>query len=159
MRPAVFLDRDGTLIVDAKYPRDPRLVEPVPGAIVACRQLAKDFLLVVVSNQSGVARGLVTAAEAAAVNARFLEVFAAVSFTGVYYCFHGPDDGCSCRKPSPGMLLEAAHDHGLDLGKSILVGDRASDVEAGRRAGVGKTVEFVGWSSALSACYECSVVG
>lgn len=159
MRPAVFVDRDGTLIVDAVYPRDPSLVEPMLGAIAACRQICRDFPLVVVSNQSGVARGLVTAAEAAAVNARFLTLFADVTFTGVYYCFHGPGDGCACRKPSPGMLFEAAHTHRIDLSRSILVGDRASDVEAGRRAGVGRTVQLVDWPSALRSCYEVLVAG
>lgn len=154
MRPAAFLDRDGTLIVDAKYPHDPKHVKEMPGAIAACKHLARDFALVVVSNQSGVARGLVSSLEAAKVSARFLDVFAEVRFTDVRYCFHGPDDGCACRKPAPGMLIDAATEHGLDLGRSILVGDKPSDVEAGTQAGVRRAIQIVDWSSALRACYE-----
>lgn len=137
-RRAVFLDRDGTLIADAGYPRDPASVTVLDGAIDALRELAgRGFALTVVSNQSGLARGLVAPAEAAAVDARFRALFAAegVQFDAVAYCPHGPDDGCECRKPAPGMLLAIAARLGIDLAGSFMVGDRDSDVEAGRRAG------------------------
>ena len=137
-RRAVFLDRDGTLIEDVGYPRDPARVTVLAGAVDALRELAgRGFVLAVVSNQSGLARGLVTPAEAAAVDARFRALFAAegVAFDAVEYCPHGPDDGCDCRKPAPGMLLEIAGRLGLDLAGSFMVGDKESDVEAGRRAG------------------------
>jgi histidinol-phosphate phosphatase family protein len=137
-RPALFLDRDGTLIEDVGYPRDPRRVSLLPGAAAALRRLSQaGFALVIVSNQSGVGRGLISRAEAAAVHAevvrRFLTV--GVTFDGAYYCYHAPDEGCPCRKPAPGLLLRAAAELGLDLDRSILVGDKCSDVEAAAAAG------------------------
>lgn len=143
-RRALFLDRDGTLIVDAHYPRDPAVVELLPGAAEALAEAVRaGWALVVVSNQSGVARGRITPAEAAAVQARVDELFAAagVRFDAVRFCFHGPDDGCACRKPSPGMLEGAARELGLCLGASVMVGDKPSDVRAGRSAGC-RTVGF-----------------
>ena len=99
--------------------------------------LPADVALVIVTNQSGLARGLVTPAEAAAVQAEVERQFAAagVRFAGVYVCPHGPDDGCRCRKPAPGMLRDAARDLGLDLARSLMIGDKAADVEAGQAAG------------------------
>jgi histidinol-phosphate phosphatase family protein len=137
-RPALFLDRDGTLIEDVGYPRDPRDVRLLPGAAAALARLAAaGFALVIVSNQSGVGRGLFGRAEAEAVHAEVLRRFAAegVSFDGAYYCYHAPEDGCGCRKPAPGLLLRAAADLGLDTGRSFMVGDKAIDVAAGAAAG------------------------
>ncbi|MGE3455243.1 MAG: D-glycero-alpha-D-manno-heptose-1,7-bisphosphate 7-phosphatase [Kofleriaceae bacterium] len=137
MTRALFLDRDGTLIVDVGYPRDPDRVALVPGVVEALRELQQQFALVIVSNQSGLARGKLTRAEADAVHARVVELFAAegVQFAGARYCFHGPDDGCSCRKPAPGMLLDAAKTLELDVASSVMIGDKLSDVDAGRAAG------------------------
>lgn len=135
---AVFLDRDGTLIDDVGYPRDPATITMLDGAMSALRELRRlGFALVVVSNQSGIARGLVTAAEAAAVHERFVSLCAAdgVRFDAVAYCPHGPTEGCDCRKPAPGMLLDIAGRLELELGSSFMVGDKASDIEAGKRAG------------------------
>jgi D-glycero-D-manno-heptose 1,7-bisphosphate phosphatase len=146
---ALFLDRDGTLIVDTSYPRDPALVEVLPGAVEALGRAQRAGLrLVIVSNQSGVARGLISPAEAAAVQNRVVEVFAreGVSFDGSYFCFHGPDDGCACRKPLPGLLLRAAAELDLDLARSMMVGDKVSDVEAGRAAGC-SALAFSDWAA------------
>lgn len=137
-RPALFLDRDGTLIEDVGYPRDPRRVRLLPGAADALARLARlGFALVIVSNQSGVGRGLFTRAEAEAVHAEVLRRFAAagVSFDGAYYCYHAPDEGCDCRKPAPGLLRQAAAELGLDPGRSFIVGDKPADVAAGAAAG------------------------
>ena len=144
MTRALFLDRDGTLIVDVGYPRDPALVEPLPGAIDALRELQQTFALVIISNQSGLGRGLITEAEAAAVHARVVAVFAAggVSFAGAFYCPHAPDAGCRCRKPAPGLLHDAARELGLDLAHSIMIGDKPSDLEAGRAAGCEHVLRF-----------------
>jgi histidinol-phosphate phosphatase family protein len=146
-RAALFLDRDGTLIVDVGYPRDPALVEPLPGAIDALRELQRRYALVIISNQSGLARGLITAAEAAAVHARTVDLFAAggVTFAGAYYCPHAPDAACRCRKPAPGLLLDAARDLDLDLAASIMIGDKPSDLEAGRAAGCGQVLDLSTW--------------
>jgi D-glycero-D-manno-heptose 1,7-bisphosphate phosphatase len=136
--PAVFLDRDGTLIEDVGFPRDPQQVRLVDGAAAALRLLATaNMRLVVVSNQSGIGRGLITVDEARSVHERFIGLIAGegIVLDGTKYCPHPPEAGCDCRKPSPGMLLEAAEDLRLDLGRSFMIGDKVSDVEAGERAG------------------------
>jgi histidinol-phosphate phosphatase family protein len=93
---------------------------------------------VIVSNQSGIGRGIITQAEADAVHARVIELFAAegVVFAGSYFCPHAPDAGCSCRKPKPGMLEQAARELDLDLRASLIIGDKPSDVEAGAAVGM-----------------------
>lgn len=162
-RRAAFLDRDGTLIEDAVYPRDPALVRLMPGAAEALDELRRqDYLLVLVSNQSGIGRGLITPDEAAAVHARFVECLRqrGVEMEAFYYCPHTPDDGCACRKPEPGMLLQAVTEWGIDPRRSFLVGDKLSDVEAGRRAGCATAlltttptgaadIEAAGWPDVL----------
>jgi len=145
----VFLDRDGVLIHDVGYPRDPERVRLLDGAAAALARLRQwGFALVVVSNQSGVGRGLVTAGEARRVHDRMTADLAAqgVALDAAYYCFHAPEDGCECRKPSPGMLLQAARELNLDPARSFLVGDKAIDVEAGRRAGC-RTIVLTGPAS------------
>lgn len=145
-RHALFLDRDGTLITDVGYPRDPALVELLPGvAPVLVDVLAKGWALVIIGNQSGVGRGLITTDEAARVEARVEALFAeqGVRFDGAYFCFHGPTERCRCRKPEPGMLLDAASDLSLDLAGSVMIGDKPSDVEAGKTVGC-RTVAFGG---------------
>lgn len=166
-RRALFVDRDGTLIVDVGYPWDPARVEPLPGAIDALRELGAHFAVVIISNQSGIGRGLITEAEARAVHDRVVEVFgrAGVGFAGAYYCPHAPGAGCPCRKPAPGLLLDAARDLGLDLARSIMIGDKPSDVAAGRAAGCGHAIRFgpdvddnVGGTGGAPRCTDWSVV-
>jgi D-glycero-D-manno-heptose 1,7-bisphosphate phosphatase len=131
---AVLLDRDGTLVVDVPYNGDPSRVAPVAGARAALDRLrAAGLPLAVVSNQSGVARGLLTSAQVAAVNARVAELLG--PFDAVLVCEHGPDDGCACRKPRPGLVLEAARQLGVDPAACVLVGDIGSDVDAALAAG------------------------
>src|SRR2546421_6766843 len=110
MRPAVFLDRDGTVIEDLDYPRDPAGVRLLPGAadaLLAWRDAG--YALVVVSNQSGLGRGIIAPEQARAVHDRFVEVLAAqgIELDGVRYCPHAPWENCTCRKPRPTMLVEA----------------------------------------------------
>ena len=143
-RRAVFLDRDGTLIDDVGYLADPAAVEFIDGAIDGLGVLRRlGFALVLVSNQSGIARGLITREQADAVHERFASALAAegVELDDVRYCPHGPDDGCSCRKPLPGLILDAAAALGIDLERSFVVGDKDDDVDAGRRAGC-RTIQF-----------------
>ena len=143
-RRALFVDRDGTLIADAGYPRDPALVAPLPGAIDALRELSGSFALVIVSNQSGIGRGLISEAEARAVHDRVIDGFAraGVGFAGAYYCPHAPGAGCPCRKPAPGLFVDAARELDLDLANSIMLGDKPSDIAAGRAAGCRHTLRF-----------------
>lgn len=135
---ALFVDRDGTIIVDEVYAKDPERVTLIPGAAEAlARARERGFCVVLVSNQSGIARGLLTDHDLRRVHHRMVELLAAAGtrIDASYYCTDGPDDGCSCRKPAPGLLWHAADDHGLDVTRSIMVGDKVSDVEAGRAAG------------------------
>jgi D-glycero-D-manno-heptose 1,7-bisphosphate phosphatase len=138
MNRAVFLDRDGTIIEDRHYLADPdgvSLLDGVAAALAGFR--ARGFRLVVVSNQSGVARGLISREAHERVAARTVEVVAraGIALDGAYYCFHGPDDGCDCRKPKPGLLQRAARDLDIDLTASLVIGDKTSDTRAGRAVG------------------------
>ncbi len=131
-RPAVLLDRDGTIIVERDYLSDPALVELEHGAAEGLRALAEaGWVLAVLTNQSGIGRGYFDRAAAEAVNARVAELLAeeGVSIAGWYLCPHAPDEDCECRKPRPGMALQAASELGLDLSRSWVVGDKRSDVE------------------------------
>jgi len=142
-RRAVFLDRDGVLnranVVDGK-PLPPASVdelELLPGVGQACRELHEaGLLLIVVTNQPDVARGTQTMEAVEALNR---ELSSRLPLDEVRVCPHDDADRCQCRKPAPGLLLDAAHDWGIDLENSVMVGDRWRDVEAGRRAGC-KTV-------------------
>ena len=134
----VFLDRDGTVMVDRGYLSDPAGVAFEPGAIEALRRLHNaGFGLIFVSNQSGIGRGLMTAEQSGAVHRRVLECLAAegVPITGSYICPHAPWDGCPCRKPSPVLLRQAAADHGIDFAQSFMVGDKKTDVDLGHVTG------------------------
>ncbi len=131
---AVLLDRDGTLVVDVPYNGDPDRVVPAATAREAVDRLRRAQVAVaVVSNQSGIARGLVTAEQVAAVNAR---VEALLGPLGPFLvCPHGPDDGCGCRKPAPGLLVQAAAALGVAPAECAMVGDIGADVAAGLAAG------------------------
>lgn len=134
----LLLDRDGTLMEDVGYPNDPARVRLIPGAATVVRELAAaGFKPAVVSNQSGLARGRITPAQAAAVHERFVTLFAEASgiILPCYYCPHGPDDNCDCRKPRTGLLQRAAADLGPTGSPAVMVGDKPSDVAAGRAFG------------------------
>lgn len=140
MKPAVFLDRDGTVIEEVGHLGQPDGVVVLPGVPEALRRLrGSGFALVVVTNQAGVARGLFDEAAVAAVNSRTAELLEAegIRLDGMYHCPHHPDftGPCDCRKPAPGMLRRAARDLGLDLERSWMVGDHPSDAGAARAAG------------------------
>ncbi len=131
---AVLFDRDGTLVIDVPYNGDPALVEPVPGATEALQRLrAAGLPIAVISNQSGVARGLLSPAEVDAVNLRVAELLG--PFAGFWVCPHGPTDGCACRKPAPGLVLAAAAALGVAPGACAVIGDICADVEAADAAG------------------------
>jgi D-glycero-D-manno-heptose 1,7-bisphosphate phosphatase len=138
-RPAVFLDRDGVLNQNrADYVRTWAQVEFLPGVFEAMQRLAgSPFGVVVVTNQSAVGRGLMTVEGLAAINGGIVQQVqqAGGRIDAVYACPHRPDEGCPCRKPRPGMLLQAARDLDLDLSRSYLVGDAVGDMEAGLAVG------------------------
>jgi D-glycero-D-manno-heptose 1,7-bisphosphate phosphatase len=131
---AVLFDRDGTLVVDVPYNGDPAAVRPMPGAVEAvARVRAAGLPTAVVSNQSGIARGIVDADQVAAVNARVDALFGA--FDAWCVCPHGPGDGCDCRKPRPGLVLEAARRLGVAPADVVVIGDIGADVAAADAAG------------------------
>lgn len=131
---AVLLDRDGTLVVDRPYNGDPGAVRPMPTAVRALALLrAHGIDTAVVSNQSGVARGRLTSAEVEAVNRRVEELLGPLG--PWFVCPHGPDDGCRCRKPAPGLVLAAAESLGFRTDECVVIGDIGADVEAARMAG------------------------
>jgi D-glycero-D-manno-heptose 1,7-bisphosphate phosphatase len=166
---AVFLDRDGVLIHDTDLLVDPEQVRFFDGAVRAVRDLHENgFLVVVVSNQSVIARGLVTHEQVGYINDLISEAISPEGGPVVpfYVCPHHPNAtidfyrvDCSCRKPRPGMLLEAAEQHDINLGASYIVGDRPSDIAAGSQAGCrtilvrtgeenSLLIESAGWPSA-----------
>jgi HAD superfamily hydrolase (TIGR01662 family) len=131
---AVLFDRDGTLVVDVPYNGDPDRVEPVAGAKAALARLrAAGVPTGVVSNQSGIARGLLTEAQVRAVNARVEELLGPLG--PWQWCPHAPGDGCGCRKPAPGLILRAAERLGVDPARCVVIGDIGADVQAARAAG------------------------
>ncbi len=142
---AVFLDKDGTLVEDVPYNVDPERIRLMPGAAEGLFLLhTAGYELVVVSNQSGVARGMFGEEALGPVEERLRALLREVEvpLAGFYYCPHHPEGSvrsyaveCDCRKPRPGMILRAARDLGIDLERSWFVGDILNDVEAGRRAG------------------------
>lgn len=139
-RAALFLDRDGVLMEDVHFARSAADVRVLPRTREALDAVRADFALVVVTNQSGLARGFFDEEALAAMHARLDEACALDAF---YACPHHPEGAvarwastCACRKPEPGLLLAAAEAHDLALDRSVMIGDAPRDVEAGRRAGV-----------------------
>ncbi len=147
---ALFLDRDGVINKEKRYVHRKEDFEFIDGVFAACRQArAMGYKLVVISNQAGIARGYYSTADFHALNGWMLERFSeqGVIIDGVYFCPHHPTAGvgeylsdCRCRKPEPGMILQAADELDIDLAASAVVGDKLSDIEAGIRAGVGTCI-------------------
>lgn len=152
-RPALFLDRDGTLNVDTGFPRDPAEIELLDTMLPAIRAAnAADVACVIVTNQSGIARGLLGWEDFSRVNARLFSLLGQHGCridTIIACAYHGEGRGALAiadhpmRKPNPGMLLKAADRVGVDLSRSVMAGDREADVEAGRRAGVAKSLRVL----------------
>jgi histidinol-phosphate phosphatase family protein len=131
---ALLCDRDGTLVEDVPYNGDPARVTPLPGVAAGLARLREaGVCLAIVSNQSGVARGLLSRRQVEAVNRRVVELLG--PFGAVEWCPHGPDDGCRCRKPAPGLILWAAAALGVPVGRCAVIGDIGADVEAAHAAG------------------------
>jgi D-glycero-D-manno-heptose 1,7-bisphosphate phosphatase len=145
-RPAVFFDRDGTLMEEANYCADPAKVAVYPGVSEALSELKRaGYLNIIVSNQSGIARGLITEAQYRAVQKELLRQIGADLIDGSYFCADPPGIPSLRRKPAPGMLLVASAQFGIELGASFMVGDKASDIECGRRAGAGAILVLTGY--------------
>lgn len=157
-RRAVLLDRDGVLTREDDWVLEPAQVELLPGAAAGVRALNEAGIpAIVVTNQSALARGWIDERVLGAIHARLAELLAAhgARLDAVYHCPHHPTEGagplrreCDCRKPAPGLLLRAAHEHGLDLPSSWMVGDAARDVAAARAAGARAALVLTGKGAA-----------
>nr|WP_027714500.1 D-glycero-beta-D-manno-heptose 1,7-bisphosphate 7-phosphatase [Desulfuromonas sp. TF] len=160
-RRAVFLDRDGTINEEKDYLHRIEDFVFIPGAAEAIRRLKEaGFLVIVVTNQSGVARGYYTLEEVAILHRHMQRVLETVgaAVDGIYVCPHHPVEGvgeyrreCDCRKGRPGMLLRAAREHGIDLSRSYMIGDKIADVEAGEVAGCLPLMVLTGYGKTESA--------
>lgn len=158
MKPYVLLDRDGTLIVDRHYLADPDGVQLFPGVVAGLQRLRElDCGLVVVTNQSGIGRGLFDAATLARIHERMEALLVAdgVTLDGIYYCPHVDEDGCRCRKPQPGLAEQAAREHGFDLTRSFVVGDREPDVGLARAVGATSILVRTGGGADTERRGEC----
>ncbi len=153
----VFFDRDGTINVDLDYLSDPDKLQLIPGAAEAIKE-ANDLgvRVFVITNQSGVARGLYSESDVQSVHERLKNVLSqsGARIDALFYCPHHPDYGippyrkvCTCRKPKTGMLKEAEKAFGIDLNASFVVGDKCTDIETGRNAGCGTVLVLTGYGS------------
>jgi D-glycero-D-manno-heptose 1,7-bisphosphate phosphatase len=142
--PALLLDRDGVLIENREdYVLSWADVEIYPGALEALARASRSpYKIVIVTNQSAIGRGLISLQKAEEINQQLLKKIKAAGgrVDGVFMCPHAPEDGCTCRKPQPGLLFQAAQALSLDLSRSILIGDALSDIRAGQAAGISQTI-------------------
>jgi D-glycero-D-manno-heptose 1,7-bisphosphate phosphatase len=151
--PAIFLDRDGTLMRDVDYCGDPRQVEVFPEAGETLRKLkAAGYKLMIITNQSGIARGYFDEEAYRAVEREFLRQLGENLIDATYYCPDLPGTNSARRKPAPGMVLEAQRAHQLDLARSYFIGDKASDIECGRNAGVRTILVQTGYGAREMHC-------
>ena len=135
--PAIFVDRDGTIMEDADYCSDPKDVKIFPGVVDSLRRLkSHGFRLIIITNQSGIGRGIFTMEQYRAVEAEVLRQLGNDLIDATYFCPDTPGQHSSCRKPAPGMILQATREHGIELSRSFLVGDKEVDAECGRNAGL-----------------------
>jgi D-glycero-D-manno-heptose 1,7-bisphosphate phosphatase len=137
-RPAVFVDRDGTICFDKHYLADPGGLELIPTVVEGLKKLTRAGVpIVIVTNQSGVARGYFTEETLKKIHKRLIEILEeqGVRILDIFYCPHMPDAGCDCRKPAPGLLMQASKARKIDLRKSYVIGDRMMDVEMAHKVG------------------------
>lgn len=161
MRTSVFLDRDGTVNVEVDYLDDPDDLRLIQGAGRAIRLLNEaGFYVILVTNQSAIGRGLFSTARLAEIHDELVRRLAAydAQLDAIYICPHRPDEGCACRKPEPGLLQRAAKEHSLDLSRCFVVGDKASDLEAGRRVGCRTVLVLTGYGAEQRAACEASTL-
>lgn len=143
MKRAVFLDRDGTIIVEKRYLSDPAKVEWIDGALAGLKRLGSTgFLLFIVTNQSGIGRGFYTEQDMHLVNQKIVDVAAeaGVAFEKIYYAAEAPEMPSYGRKPSPQFLVDASRDCHVSLARSYMIGDKLSDLQCGWNAGVRKSI-------------------
>ncbi len=140
---ALFLDRDGVINVEKEYLHTSEAFEFIDGIFDTLRYAqTKGYLLIVITNQSGIGRGYYTEKDFLALNEWMCEQFTQekISISKVYYCPHSPVEICDCRKPLPGMIQRASEEFKIDVNHSLLIGDKESDISAGKAAGIGTCI-------------------
>ena len=158
-KPYLILDRDGTLIKEKHYLSDPDQVELIDGVVVGLRRIRElNWGLIVVTNQSGLGRGYFDKAHLEMVNERMMDYLAeeGVSLDGIYYCPHTPDIGCRCRKPKPGLIMQAAKDFDFDPRECVVVGDKICDIELGSRVGAKTILVRSGYGAETEKRQNCN---
>ncbi len=145
---AVFLDRDGVIIQEKQFQHDYTKIEYIPGALEALSLLPDRLLKIIVSNQSGIGRGYFTAKQAAEFDRNLLDDLAAkgIKINDSLYCPHRPEDNCSCRKPKTELFLLARNRYSIDFERSWMVGDKSSDIQAGRNIGAKTILVLTGYA-------------
>jgi len=136
---AVFIDRDGTINVDGPYLSDPEKFKMYSGVCDGIKKLKENgFKIIVITNQSGIARGYFTEKDLDAIHTKMKREFKKfdVELDGIYYCPHHPDDNCNCRKPNTGLFDKAIKNHGVAVKDSYMLGDKMHDIDAGKRVGI-----------------------
>lgn len=158
----ILLDRDGTVNIERSYLSDPAQFDLYPGVGLALHRLRElGFGLAVVTNQSGLARGLISPDALEAIHAKMARLLADfdVQLDGVYICPHGPDDGCYCRKPLPGLIEKAAADFGFIPDQAIVIGDKPIDIELGQGVGARTLLVRTGYGAkSETLCHPTAVV-
>lgn len=155
---AIFLDRDGTLMEEVNFCRDPQDVRAIPGAAeLLAEARSAGWKIIVITNQSGIGRGIISLPEYEAVHAELLRQLNH-QVDGAYYCADVPPNVTERRKPAPGMLLEAAGDFDIDLESSVMIGDKNIDVECGRRVGARTFLVRTGYGNHTDASSADQVV-
>lgn len=154
---AVFIDRDGTINQDRNYLDNAQDFEFIPGAADAIKKLNECGLkVVVITNQSGIARGILTEETLSDIHDRMVHLLATEGayLDGIYYCPHHPDDGCDCRKPATGMVRNAIHDLDVDIAHSYIIGDKRADVHLGHNLGLTSILVLTGYGREENEFFE-----
>ena len=153
-RRSILLDRDGTILIERGYLSDPNEVELLPHAAAGLRRLSElGFFLVVITNQSAIGRGHFGVERLAEIHQRMIELLAAegVKLDGIFFCPHLPEDQCDCRKPRPGMVVQAAAALGFDPSESFVIGDKPCDIELGQALGATTVLVRSGYGADVEA--------
>ncbi|MCP4580341.1 MAG: HAD family hydrolase [candidate division Zixibacteria bacterium] len=145
---AVFLDRDGVIIVDKNFLWEIKQLEFIPRAVEALKAIPTDFLKIIISNQSGIARGYFSAKQAEKFNTALLAELKkkGVIIDGMYYCPHSPENNCECRKPKIGLFESAQRQFNIDYTRSWMIGDKSSDIQAGKNIGAATIQVLTGYA-------------
>jgi len=155
-RKAIFIDRDGVILVEKNFISDISQLEYIPKAVEALKLVPSEYLKIIISNQSGIGRGYFTADQVDKFNAELIVDLKkkGVLIDKIYYCPHSPDDNCNCRKPKTGLFDLARREFNIDYAKSWMIGDKSSDIQAGRNIGASTIQVLTGYAGEESGAMK-----